>query len=64
MAKSGQTCLEQFRETARISSRSALGNATASLACTMGAKLGKAITEAARSDKIAKAAKDLIIGGC
>lgn len=29
----------------------------------MGAKLGKAITEAARSDKIAKAARDFIIWG-
>jgi hypothetical protein len=64
VANSGQTCLEQFRETGRTSSRSAFASATASLAFAVGAKLGNAITETPSTAKIAKAAKDLIIGGC
>src|ERR1700731_3039622 len=60
-AKSGQTCIEQFEASARTSSRSALASTATSPVCTLGAKPGKAITEAPRSETIARADSDLTI---
>jgi hypothetical protein len=59
--KSGHTCLEHSPAADLIASRSALANTGTSLASTLGAKPGMAITDAPRSAKIPKAANDLII---
>jgi hypothetical protein len=63
-ARSGQTCVEQFGAAVWTGSRSALASATTSPASTLGAKVGKATTDAPRSEKIAIADSDLIILGC
>src|ERR1700756_4599102 len=57
-AKFGQTCLEQFEAADRASSRSPLASTATSSVCTLGAKPGKAITEAPRSKTIARADSD------
>lgn len=62
-AKSGQTCVEQFEAAARTSSRSPLASTATSSVCTLGAKPGKAITEAPRSASTARADSDLTIFG-
>ena len=64
VAKSGQTCVEQFGTTARTSSRSPLASTATSSACTFEARPGKARTEAPRSINIARAECDLTILGC
>jgi len=61
VAKSGQTCVEQFGTTARTSSRSPLASTATSSACTFEARPGKAKTEAPRSINIARAESDLTI---
>src|SRR3981081_3514049 len=60
----GQTALEQLKATPLTSSRSPFASTAASLASTLGAKPGRAITEAPRSAKISRTAKDLTILGC
>lgn len=62
-AKSGQTCVEQFEEVARTSTRSPLARAATSPASSLGAKPGNAITEAPTSTSIANAERDLTIWG-
>jgi hypothetical protein len=64
VAKLGHTSLEQSARGDQIASRSPLANAAISLASTLGAKDGNAITDAPRSAKIPKAANDLIILSC
>jgi hypothetical protein len=59
--KSGHTWLEQSPAADLIASRSPLADAATSLASTLGANPGNAITEAPRSAKIPKAANDFII---
>jgi len=63
-AKSGQTCVEQFEAATRTSSRSPLASTTTSFVCTLGAKPGRAITDAPRSETTARADSDLTILGC
>ena len=63
-AKFGQTWLEQFEAAARTSSRSPLASTATSSVCTLGAKPGKAITEAPRTKTIARADSDLTILSC
>lgn len=63
-AKFGQTCVEQFAAAPRTSSRSPLASAMTSPAAALGAKTGKAATDAPRSRKIARADRDSIILGC
>jgi len=59
--KSGHTCLEQSPAADVIARRSPLTNAGTSLASTLGAKPGSAMTDAPSSAKIPKTANDLII---
>jgi len=61
---SGHTCLEHSPAVDRIASRSPLANAGTSLASTLGAKPGNAITNVPRTAKIPKAANDLNILDC
>ena len=62
-AMSGQTCVAQVSEGARTCRRSPFASAAASLASTLGARAGKAITAVPRSMTTARAEKDLNIVG-
>src|ERR1700685_574820 len=62
-ARFGQTWLEQFKAADRILSRSPLASTAASRTSTLGAKPGKAITDAPRNENIRRAERDLTIWG-
>ena len=54
----------QAAATGGLANRSALASTTTSSAFTAGAKPGKAITAAPKSENIARAERDLIMWGC